>query len=258
LILNLGDRPVVEIGPGLGALTRPLLSKGATVVAREHDRGLAAALRDWPEAAPGGRLRVTEADALGIDLIRDLGPGPFTLCGNLPYNISTPLIFWSLAQAEAAPEAVFTLQREMAERLSAAPGGRDYGRLAVTVALGHLAEVLMDIPPAAFRPRPKVHSRVVRLKAIREVTSNLRSAVGRLTAAAFHARRKTLINNLGPVYGRERALGALSGAGIDPKARPETLGPSLFRDLAEALELSGGGSSDGAKAPGEAPSEGEA
>jgi 16S rRNA (adenine1518-N6/adenine1519-N6)-dimethyltransferase len=143
---------------------------------------------------------------------------------------------WYLAQAETAPKAVFTLQREMAQRLAAAPGGGDYGRLTVAVALRHEVETLMEIPPAAFRPRPKVFSQVVRLSLRPGEPKVSAAALGRLTAAAFHARRKTIINNLSGLYGRQRALEALAKAGVEPGRRPETVTPEVFAALAADLE----------------------
>ena len=238
LIASIAQGAVVEIGPGLGALTRPLLDSGLEVSAIELDRGLAAALREWPEAA-SGLLKVIEADALELDLREAFGPRIGLVCGNLPYNISTPLLFWYMAQARAAPKAVFMLQKEMAERLAAKPGGRDYGRLSVAATLFHDKSPLMDVPPEAFSPRPKVRSRVV-LLTLKEVAPDVsRGALGRLTAASFHSRRKTVINNLWPRYGRERALEALSRAGVDPRARPETLPPETFAALAVILEPGG-------------------
>jgi 16S rRNA (adenine1518-N6/adenine1519-N6)-dimethyltransferase len=239
LIVETAPWPIVEIGPGLGALTRPLLSLGASVAAVELDRGLAAALREWPEARPGGPLNVVEADALALDLARDLGPGPHLVCGNLPYNISSPLILWLLSQLQAAPKAVFTLQKEMAERLSAKPGSRDYGRLTVAASLRCQVEALMEIGPEAFRPRPKVASQVIRLSAKPGPEVVSAEALGRLTAAAFHARRKTILNNLSGSYGRERAAAALAAAGVAPDLRPETISPETLAALALDLEKAG-------------------
>ncbi|MDR2455496.1 MAG: 16S rRNA (adenine(1518)-N(6)/adenine(1519)-N(6))-dimethyltransferase RsmA [Deltaproteobacteria bacterium] len=235
LIRAQADWPVLEIGPGLGAMTKNLLSSGAVVYAIELDRGLAESLRTWPEAE-SGRLKVMEADALDLDLRKDLGPGPFLACGNLPYNISTPLLLWYMREAEAAPKAVFMLQREMAQRLCASPGGRDYGRLTVAASLWHHVSPLMDVPPEAFSPRPKVHSRAILLTPKESPPGVSRDRLGRLTAAAFHARRKTIINNLAARYGKERALAALSELGISPGLRPETLAPEIFASLALALE----------------------
>jgi 16S rRNA (adenine1518-N6/adenine1519-N6)-dimethyltransferase len=235
MIASRADGPVLEIGPGLGAMTRALLAKGAEVVAAELDKGLAAALRAWPEALDG-RLKVVEADALSLDLARDFPQRPSLVCGNLPYNISTPLLFWYMGQAHLAPKAVFMLQREMAQRLCAGPGGKDYGRLSVAFSLWHDAAPLMDVPPEAFRPRPKVHSRAVLLTLKASPPAVAKASLGRLTAAAFHARRKTLTNNLASRYGREKAVEALESLGADPSARPETLAPEIFAALANLLE----------------------
>ncbi|MDR2443419.1 MAG: 16S rRNA (adenine(1518)-N(6)/adenine(1519)-N(6))-dimethyltransferase RsmA, partial [Deltaproteobacteria bacterium] len=218
------DGPIVEIGPGLGALTGPLLAQGATVTAVEIDKGLATELKNWPQNQTG-ELKVLEMDALNLDLRRDLGPGPFMICGNLPYNISTQLLFWYLSQAEVAPKAVFMLQKEMAERLTAKPGSRDYGRLTVAVGLWHEVKTVFDVPSLAFSPRPKVKSSVVLLTPKSIVPNISREAVGRLTMAAFHARRKTLFNNLTRAYGRENTTRALESLSLEPSIRSEMLEP---------------------------------
>jgi 16S rRNA (adenine1518-N6/adenine1519-N6)-dimethyltransferase len=234
LIVGTADWPIIEIGPGLGALTRPLLERGAAVTAVEVDRGLAAALRLWPEC--GRTLTVVESDLLRLDLGHLAGPGPYLVCGNIPYNLTSPIVLWCLAQGPAAPKAVLTMQAEVARRLAAAPGGRDYGRLTVAAALGHQVEILMDIPASAFRPRPKVLSSVVRLTRTPGEPKVPAAALARLTAAAFHARRKTLANNLSAVYGRERALAALEAVGLDPGGRAETVPPAALAALAAELE----------------------
>jgi 16S rRNA (adenine1518-N6/adenine1519-N6)-dimethyltransferase len=233
---QLTGRRVVEIGPGLGALTRPLLNRGLSLTVVEVDRGLAAALEGWPEVFEK-RLTVLCRDVLTLALVRDLGEGGYLVCGNLPYNLSTPIIFWFMDQASAAELGVFMLQKEMAQRLSAGPGGRDYGRLSVAVSLWYEVKTVMDIPASAFRPRPKVESTLVTLKA-RGVPppAEERAALGRLTGAAFASRRKTIMNNLGARYGREKALGALEKLGLDPGLRAERLDPQEFSGLSAILE----------------------
>jgi 16S rRNA (adenine1518-N6/adenine1519-N6)-dimethyltransferase len=230
------DRRIVEIGPGLGALTKPLLSRGALVTAIELDRGLAAQLNTWPEAADG-RLKILEADVLTVDLKKALGTDPVLICGNIPYNISSPVLFWFMNHSDS--QGVFTIQKEMAQRLSAQPGSRSYGRLSVAVSLWYSIEVPFNIPPSAFQPRPKVDSSVIWLSPKISGPAVTRPALGRLTAAAFHARRKTIFNNLLAAYGRKRTEDALEVLKIEPSARAETLEPDLLACLAHLLEENG-------------------
>jgi 16S rRNA (adenine1518-N6/adenine1519-N6)-dimethyltransferase len=231
-----GAMEIVEIGPGLGALTRPLLARGLELTAVELDRGLARALAGWPEAQ-SGRLKVLERDVLDLDLERDLGPKTYLVCGNLPYNLSTPILFWFMDQARVAPAGLFMLQREMALRLAAKPGSRAYGRLSVAVSLWYEPRIVLAVRPSAFRPRPRVDSSLVlvRLKG-RPPEAAERGALGRLTAAAFAARRKTILNNLSAGYGKARALGALEELGIGPGLRAEALDPGRLLALAGILE----------------------
>jgi 16S rRNA (adenine1518-N6/adenine1519-N6)-dimethyltransferase len=229
--------PIVEIGPGLGALTRPLLAAGAQVAAVELDRGLARALSAWPEAAEG-RLEVLNRDILGLSL-SELGPGPFAVAGNLPYNLSTPILFWFLAQAPLAKAGVFMLQKEMAQSLLAKPGQERYGRLSVALSLWAEASLIMEAPPAAFQPRPKVHGVAVALVPKAPPALSLKS-LGAFTANAFRARRKTLANNLSPAYGQARAMAAMAALGVDPGIRAEKLAPEALAELAKLLEEGGG------------------
>ncbi|MDR2368906.1 MAG: 16S rRNA (adenine(1518)-N(6)/adenine(1519)-N(6))-dimethyltransferase RsmA [Deltaproteobacteria bacterium] len=233
-----GPLGVVEVGPGLGALTGPLLGRGLRVTAVEVDRGLAEALGRWPEAGEG--LTVLGRDVLGLDLERDLGGGERVVCGNLPYNLSTPILFWFMDQARVAPRGIFMLQREMARRLVAGCGGREYGRLSVAVSLWYEARTVLAVPAEAFRPRPRVESSVVLLRLRGEPpTAGERAALGRLTAAAFFSRRKTILNNLVARYGRAVATEALGRLGIDPGLRAEALDPATLAALAGILEAGG-------------------
>lgn len=226
--------PIVEIGPGLGALTQPLLAAGAEVVAVELDRGLAQALAAWP-AAQEGRLKVLSQDILSVSLA-DLGPGPFTVAGNLPYNISTPILFWFLAQSPLARAGIFMLQKEMAQSLLAKPGDKRYGRLSVAISLRAETRLVLEVSPEAFRPRPKVFSSAVAIIPKTPPALPLK-ALGAFTAKAFFARRKTLANNLGAAYGSEKALAALAALGIDPGLRAEKLTPEILAELAKILEV---------------------
>ncbi|MDR1052104.1 MAG: 16S rRNA (adenine(1518)-N(6)/adenine(1519)-N(6))-dimethyltransferase RsmA [Deltaproteobacteria bacterium] len=226
---------VLEIGPGLGAITRPLLDAGARVAAVEVDRGFAAELNRWPEAA-AGRLLVFEQSILDFDLAV-LPRTPDLVCGNLPYNLSTPILFWFMERMSAVPAGVFMLQREMARRLAARPGTDDYGRLTVAVSLWCEVLTLMKVPRQVFKPVPKVLSGLVCLRLKPPAPApETRAALGRLTRAAFLARRKTIFNNLSARYGRERTVEVLEALGIDPGVRAETLSPKQFLSLAGALE----------------------
>lgn len=234
-------RDFLEIGPGLGALTWPLLASGANVAAVELDRGLAENLAKIAQAEYPGRLEILHQDVLTLDpapLAAERG-GQLFVCGNLPYNISSPVLLWFMGHLASFSGAVFMLQKEMAERLAAAPGTKEYGRLTVALALWCRVEKIMTVPPSAFHPRPGVESLIIALKPRpAEETRAIRvspEALGRFTAAAFAARRKTVLNNLSKVYGRERALAALEAHGVEPGLRAEALAPPLLAALAESL-----------------------
>jgi 16S rRNA (adenine1518-N6/adenine1519-N6)-dimethyltransferase len=223
---------MVEIGGGPGALTIPLSEKLDRLHVVEVDRELAAALPR--RVAHPERLVVHEADAMKFDFGKlALGPRSLRVVGNLPYNISTPLLFHLAAYAPVIKDLHVMLQREVVERITAAPGGKDYGRLTVMLALFARAEVCFDIGPGAFTPPPKVWSTVVRLVPHEappfEVRDRARFAA--LVAHLFSMRRKTL----GRALKGRLTPDAIAAAGIDPKARPETLSPSDFARLA-ALE----------------------
>jgi 16S rRNA (adenine1518-N6/adenine1519-N6)-dimethyltransferase len=229
-----GDH-LVEIGPGPGALTKSLLAmQDVTFDAIEIDRDLGARLA--PAFEPP-RQRLHLGDALDFDfaqLARTRG-GPLRVLGNLPYNISTPLLFHLAAAGGALIDLQVMLQREVVARMAAPPGGKDYGRL--TIMLTPLFEVqrLFDVGPGAFQPPPKVWSAVVRLR--RRVTPlfEVSPHYAQLVAAAFSQRRKTLRNALGGFLTREE----IAACGIDPGARPETLTPQNFNTLARTLDRGG-------------------
>ncbi|MDR1677205.1 MAG: 16S rRNA (adenine(1518)-N(6)/adenine(1519)-N(6))-dimethyltransferase RsmA [Deltaproteobacteria bacterium] len=232
-----GQVEIIEIGPGLGGLTKLILQHGLSVTAVELDRGLAENLRSWPEVKDE-KLVVLNQDILTLNLAQDLGLKKCLVCGNLPYNLSTPILFWFMGQAQVAGRGLFMLQKEMAQRLAAKVGSRSYGRLSVAVSLWYEVKVVLDIPPTAFQPKPKVFSSLVSLKLKGEPpSSEERSALGRLTAAAFLARRKTILNNLSAGYGRNKALMALEELKIDPGQRPETIEPQRLAKLATILEI---------------------
>jgi len=235
-----GPEPeLVEIGPGLGALTLPLIESGARVRAVELDRGLAEALSAGPGAKYPGQLTVIHRDVLTLTADDMAAERPLFLCGNLPYNISSQVLFWFLEHRRRFSGAMFMLQKEMARRLTAGPGTKDYGRLAVALSLWMRVRLVLDVPPSAFHPRPKVDSAVVALSPVPAETEPRVSpeALGRFTAKCFAARRKTLANNLIPAYGREEALAALGRLGFDPGLRAEALDPPALASLAALLEV---------------------
>lgn len=222
------DDVIVELGAGLGHLTRALAATGARVVAVERDRELAPVLRE--ELPPG--IEVVEADAATYDL------GTFRrrviVCGNLPYHLSSPILFHLLDQRVAVKRAVMLLQREVAERIAAPPGGRDYGLLSVLVQHVADAEIALDVPRHLFTPPPEVESCALVLEFLDaprfEVHDERRFRA--LVKAAFGQRRKTLWNALKNFPGGREAL---EKAGIDPQRRAETLSVAEFASVERAL-----------------------
>ena len=216
---------LVEIGPGLAALTGALIERAGKIAAIEIDRDLAARLR---ERFPPDRLALHEADALAFDFAT-LGEN-LRVVGNLPYNISSPLLFRLASQAARLRDIHVMLQREVVARMTAVPATPDYGRLTVMLQSRFRVTRLFTVPAGAFRPAPNVESAVARLvplTADRPAISN-EALFARLVAAAFGQRRKTLRNALSPLAD-ERLLRA---AGIDPSARGETLSVDDFARLA--------------------------
>lgn len=212
---------MLEIGPGLGALTRPLLTAVDHLHVVEIDRDLVAQLkRTFPEE----RLTVHQADALKFD-VAALGPG-LRVVGNLPYYISTPLLFHLADHAAALCDIHAMLQKEVVERIIATPGTRDYGRLSVMLQYRFAVEQVLAVPAEAFRPPPKVESAVVRLTPLsREPGQQCEERLlARLVASAFTQRRKTLRNALANYFG----AGDFAALGIDPGARPEQLSVEDF------------------------------
>ena len=224
-----GER-VVEIGGGPGALTRPLVERLDRLHVVEVDRELAAELPD--RVAHPERLVVHHADALEFDF-RSLADGPRSLrvVGNLPYNISTPLLFHLLEQADAIRDLHVMLQREVVERMTARPGGKDYGRLTVMLAVAAESRALFDVGPGAFTPPPRVWSTVVRVvPRAPDFAVADRARFAELVAHLFSMRRKTLGRSLKGRLTPER----IAALGLDPRARPETLSPADFARLAAA------------------------
>ena len=235
LVAAIDPRPTdrfVEIGPGPGALTRRLAPRVAHLTAVEVDRDLAAALRPQLPA----HVELIDADFLELDLAPLLADGSLRVAGNLPYNISSPILFrlidlyrWSVSderQAGVLLDATVMLQREVAERLEAEPGTRDYGVLAISVQLYADVRRVLTLPPGAFRPPPQVHSAVVRL-GFRPPDVVLRdeAVFDAMVRSMFTQRRKTIGNSLAPFA---RSLGAeareaLRAVGLDDGRRAETL-----------------------------------
>jgi len=225
------DDRMVEIGPGLGALTRPLLGRLDRLDVVELDRDLAASLPRRLGDPPG--LVVHQADALAFDFASlDAGAG-VRVIGNLPYNISTPLLFHLLDQSDAIVDMHFMLQKEVVDRLTASPGSKAWGRLGVMTAARATATALFPVPPESFQPAPKVDSAIVRIVPKRldaEQRARL-PALETVTRAAFAQRRKTLRNNFkGLIEAAE-----LVALGIDSGARAETLSLGDLQRLAAAI-----------------------
>lgn len=222
------DEALLEIGPGLGALTAPLLARCGRLLAVEVDRDVIGPLRE--RCAGLGELTVFEADALTIDLATLGGGRRLRLVGNLPYNISTPLLFHLLGQRQHVQDMHFMLQKEVIMRMTAGPGSREYGRLSVMLGWACEAERLFDIGPGAFTPPPRVWSSIVRLRP-RQAPLGPPVDARRLQAvvtAAFGQRRKTLRNALRALLDAE----AIRDCGIDPGIRPEMLAIEDFVRLA--------------------------
>ena len=219
---------ILEIGPGRAALTQPLLESGAEIHVMEIDRDLAEALQSG--MGRHERLTVHQCDALQTDPGAIAGGRPFRLVGNLPYNISTPLLFHVLEQELLPLDMYFMLQSEVVQRIAADPGGRDYGRLSVMCQnLCHVTP-LFEISPASFEPRPKVQSRFIRMVPRDEPLSGARleKSLDAVVRAAFSMRRKTLRNSLRSLLSEQ----AIAGAGIDAGLRAEQLSLEQFIALA--------------------------
>jgi 16S rRNA (adenine1518-N6/adenine1519-N6)-dimethyltransferase len=218
----------VEIGPGPGGLTRALLLAGARrLVAVERDRRCVEALAPLAEAA-GGRLTLIEADALEVDAA-ELVPAPRAVIANLPYNIATPLLIGWLREAQAFAALTLMFQAEVADRLTAAPGSRVYGRLSVMSQWRCRVRRLFGLPASAFTPPPKVASAVVRLEPLASPEPAEWQAMETVVAAAFGQRRKMLRQSLRTLGDPEPLLAA---AGLDGTRRAETVDVAGFAALA--------------------------
>ena len=222
---------IFEIGPGHGALTRPLIESGAELQLLELDRDLAGKLEPTIRHVPNAELHV--GDALKADFSILSGGRRFRLVGNLPYNISTPLLFHVLQWSELIVDMHFMLQKEVVDRMGAQPGSKQWGRLSLMCQYRCAVSPLFTVPPGAFDPAPKVQSTVVRLVPHKQppVTIDDPAAVERVVGRAFSMRRKTLRNSLRKLLDSEQ----IEAAGIDPGIRPECLGLEQFAALSNLL-----------------------
>lgn len=225
---------VVEVGPGEGALTRPLARRAARLLAIEIDPLRAEALRR--ELGGDARVRIMRGDVLerpfGAWLAEAGWQGPALLVANLPYNAATPILLAAIEDPAVIFRSVATVQKEVARRFVARPGDEEYGYLSVRVAAHARGRLLFDLPPAAFRPRPKVVSTVLELSPREPALDPARRAGAlRLASLGFRTRRKTLANALAPVGGRADWERALESIGKDRRARAEELSLEDFLDL---------------------------
>jgi 16S rRNA (adenine1518-N6/adenine1519-N6)-dimethyltransferase len=229
-----GEETVVEIGPGRGSLTELLLPSARRLVLIEYDRALAAQLRD--RYAGTASVTVVEADVLEVNL-SEVARGPYHLVGNVPYYITTPILFHAL-EAPRPNRAVYLVQREVAERIVAAPGSDDYGALSVNIQSVANATLLFRVAPGSFVPPPKVESAVIRIDPRPDpiVASDEETIFRRFVRDAFGMRRKQMRRVLREVLevDADRSTALLVSAAIDPAARPETLSPEDFARVVRA------------------------
>lgn len=226
------DQHLVEIGPGQAAITAPLLDAGCHLTAIEIDRDLASALRH--KFADQPRFDLIEQDVLTVDL-GGLQPRPIRIVGNLPYNISTPLIFKVLA-CPGITDAHVMLQREVVDRMTATAGEPAYGRLSVMLAAVATTQRVIDVGPGAFKPAPKVQSAVARISPLADpLDVGDSETFGAIVRAAFSARRKTLSNALKAMLSADD----ITAAGIDPGARAEVISPAEYAALARRASTAG-------------------
>ncbi len=226
------DQHWVEIGPGQGALTEPLLNQGVRLEVVELDRDLVALLKQ--KFSQYSNLKIHSADALRFDFssLAD-GGAKLRIIGNLPYNISTPLMFHLLDNAYCIEDMHFMLQKEVVDRICAAPGSKKYGRLSVMLQYYCLPELLFEVPPESFDPAPQVMSAIVRLvpHQLPPVMVNDVSKLNRVVTQAFSQRRKTLRNSLKKLIAEEDIV-ALN---IDPTLRAENISLAEFASLSNLL-----------------------
>ena len=217
---------MVEIGPGLSALTQPLVERLGHLTVIELDRDLAARLRRHAQ------LDVIEADVLKVDFraLAQAAGQRLRVVGNLPYNISTPILFHLLDAVDVVEDQHFMLQKEVVDRMGAAPGGKDYGRLSVMLQWRYAIEPVLEVPPEAFDPPPRVRSAVVRMQPLVPVPAIDAQLLGEIVAVAFSQRRKLLRNTLGR-WLDERG----SAVAFDLQRRAEEVPVAEYLALAQAL-----------------------
>lgn len=226
------DQHLVEIGPGRGALTAPLLASGAQLDVIELDRDLVPLLQQQFQTADN--LTLHAADALQFDYRPLVTAGEkLRIIGNLPYNITTPLLFHLLAQSSVIDDMCFMLQKEVVERICAAPGSKQYGRLTIMLQYQCAAECLFEVPPEAFEPAPKVDSAIIYLQPRQTPLGGQVDSVqlNKLVTQAFSQRRKTIANTLKKLV----TVSQLENVGIVPEQRPETVTIEQFVQLARNL-----------------------
>jgi 16S rRNA (adenine1518-N6/adenine1519-N6)-dimethyltransferase len=233
-----GEQTVVEIGPGRGSLTDLLVPRAKRLVLIEIDRALAARLRD--KYAAQRHVTVVEADVLETSL-GEVAGGPFELVGNVPYYITTPILFHALERPRAE-RAVYLVQREVADRIAAAPGSNDYGALSVNVQALAVPKVLFRVAPGAFNPPPKVESAVIRIDPRTDpvIAETEEKSYQRFVIDAFGMRRKQLRRVLRSLWQlpADAADEIIARCDLDPTARPETLSPEDFARLLRARSSS--------------------
>ena len=240
IVLAVNPQPgqvLVEIGPGQGAITFPLLRRHGALTVVEFDRDLITPLS---EAAHGlGDLTIVHKDVLRVDFSKLAGDDCIRLIGNLPYNISTPILFHVLEHAASIVDMHFMLQKEVVDRIAAAPGSKVYGRLSVMLQAVCVVERLFDVPPAAFRPPPKVDSAVVRLRPRPASDIGIVDPVlfERLVRDAFGQRRKTLRNAAQALCSAEQ----ISAGGLRPELRAEQVSVAEFINLSNYLSQEAAG-----------------
>lgn len=222
----------VEIGPGQGALTEPLLNEGVRLDVVELDRDLVVLLRNKFKQYPD--LNIHSADALRFDFSSLADGGKLRVIGNLPYNISTPLMFHLLDNAYCIEDMHFMLQKEVVDRICAVPGSKKYGRLSVMMQYYCQPELLFEVPPESFDPIPQVMSAIVRLVPHRQppVAVNDVAKLNRVVTQAFSQRRKTLRNSLKKLITEEE----ITALGIDPTLRAESISLVEFASLSNLLQ----------------------
>ncbi|GGB19486.1 16S rRNA (adenine(1518)-N(6)/adenine(1519)-N(6))-dimethyltransferase RsmA [Agarivorans gilvus] len=224
---------LVEIGPGLGALTEPVANAAGRLHVVELDRDLAQRLREHPRLAD--KLTIHEIDALKFDFMQlSQAQQKMRVFGNLPYNISTPLIFHLLSFSSAISDMHFMLQKEVVNRMAAGPDSKAYGRLSVMTQVQCRVFPALEVPPEAFMPPPKVDSAVVRLEPYESTLYPLNSlaTLDRVCKEAFNQRRKTIRNALGNLLSVEH----LEALGLKPTLRPENLTIEQFCDIANYID----------------------